>query len=105
MLGLLGIVIIVNTVLGIVLANKNDIKFDWKILLKGLVKAIVIVICILLFCVTLELVPIVLLKIGIEVPEELITTLEIVITTFTAYKKYALDCLDKFKKLLNIEAK
>lgn len=102
MLGILGIMIIINTVLGAVIANKKQ-NFNFKVLFRGVLKAIVIALCVLLFCLTLELIPVVLERIEIEVPTDLITTLEIILTTLTAYKKYALDCFDKFKTILKIE--
>ena len=102
MLGLLGIIITINTTLGIIIANKN-LNFQWDKFWKGLGKAVAITICILLFCLTLELVPVILGQVGIDIPSDLITTLEIVLTTFTAYKKYALDCFDKFKTIIGGE--
>lgn len=102
MLGILGLMIVINTVLGSILANKRN-EFDIKKFFKGIVKAITIALCILLFCVTLELVPVVLSRVNIEIPSDLITVLEIVLTTLTAYKKYAVDCFDKFKKILDVK--
>lgn len=103
MLCLTAIVIVINTILGVVIANKYS-EFSWKKLLTGTGKAIIILLCVLLFCVSLELVPIVLHRIKIEVPGDLITVIEIVITTLTAYKKYANDCFKKFKIILDIES-
>lgn len=102
MLGILGIMIAVNTMLGVVIANKTQ-KFSRKKLFKGIGKAITIVVCTMLFCLTLELVPVVLKRVDINIPTDLITVLEIVLTTLTAYKKYAIDCFDKFKKILKVE--
>lgn len=102
MLILLGIMIVINTTLGVVMANKK-VNFKWSILFKGLGKSLIIALCILLFCLTLELVPVVLTRVGIKIPADLITVLEIVLTTLTAYKKYASDCFDKFKIILNIK--
>lgn len=102
MLVLLGIVFAVNTVLGVVIANKKE-KFDLKKLLSGICKYIIITICMLAFSLTLELIPTVLGQIGINVQDELITTVEVVLIGFTAYKKYAEDCIDKFKTILDIK--
>lgn len=102
MLGLLAIVIIINTVLGVVIANKK-VQFSWTKLINGLAKSLVIVLCILLFCISLELVPIVLLRVDIQVPDDLVTVLEIILVTLTAYKKYATDCFEKFKTILKIK--
>lgn len=102
MLSILGIMIVINTVLGAIIANKTK-KFNKKKLLEGISKAFIIVLCIVLFCLTLELVPIVLKRVNINIPTDLITVLEIVLTTLTAYKKYALDCFEKFKVILKVE--
>lgn len=99
---MLGIMIIVNTTLGTFIGTKQS-KFDKEKFTKGILKAIVISFCILLFLLTLELVPIILGRVGIEIPTDLITALEVVITTLTAYKKYALDCFNKMKKILGTE--
>lgn len=102
MLMMLAIAIISNTILGAVIANRKE-EFDVRKLFQGIVKSILIAFCMLLLCVTLELLPIILNKIGIEISNDLITIMEIVSITVTAYKKYAVDCVDKFKIILNIK--
>lgn len=102
MLILLGVVMTINTILGVVLAN-TKMEFDKKKLLKGIGKAIIVLICILLFCICIELVPMVLTRVGIEVPSDLVTVLEIILVTLTAFTKYATDCFEKFKKIINKE--
>jgi hypothetical protein len=100
-MGMLAIAIIVNTVLGSLIANRKN-KFSWKKLFRGLLKSIIIALCMLAFCLTLELVPAILSRIGINVPEDIITVLEMAIMLFTAYKKYITDCIDKFKTILGV---
>lgn len=102
MLGLLAIVILINTILGVVLAN-TKLEFSWAKFWKGIGKAILILICVLSFCTCLELVPIVLARVGIEIPSDLVTVLEIILVTLTAFTKYASDCFEKFKKIINKE--
>lgn len=102
MMILLGIVIVINTVLGTLEANKKQ-EFNFKKLLNGIFKAIIITFCVLLMSLSLELLPFVLGRINIEIPSDFINVLEIILTTLTAYRKYALDCFDKFKKLLHVE--
>ena len=102
MLILLGIVVVINIILGTLIANKKK-QFNLKKLLYGVLKAIIITLCILLFCLSLELLPSVLGRVGIKIPSELVSVVEIILTTLTAYKKYATDCYDKFKILLNVE--
>ena len=102
MLILLAIVMGINTILGVVIAN-TKVEFDKKKLFKGIVKALIILICVLLFCICIELVPMVLARVGIEVPGDLVTVLEIILVTLTAFTKYATDCFDKFKMIINKE--
>lgn len=102
LMGMLAIAIIVNTTLGSLIANRKK-KFSWKKLFRGLLKSIIIALCMLAFCLTLELVPAILSRIGINVPEDIITVLEMAIMLFTAYKKYITDCIDKFKTILEIK--
>ena len=100
MLILLAIVFITNTTLGVIIASKKA-EFNLKKFLSGI--GIVIAICMLLFCVTLELIPSVLGQVGITIQDELITVVEVTLMTFTAYKKYALDCIEKFKTVLGVK--
>ena len=102
LMGMLAIAIIVNTVLGSLIANRKN-KFSWKKLFRGLLKSIIIALCMLAFCLTLELVPAILSRIGINVPEDIITVIEMAIMLFSAYKKYITDCIDKFKAILGIK--
>lgn len=102
MLILLAIVFITNTTLGVIIANKKA-EFNLKKFLGGIGKGIVIAICMLLFCVTLEIIPSVLGQVGITIQDELITVVEVTLMTFTAYKKYALDCIEKFKTILGVK--
>lgn len=102
MLMMLAIAIISNTVLGAVIANRKE-EFDVRKLFRGIIKSILIAFCMWLLCVTLELLPIILNEIGIEISNDLITIMEVVSITLTAYKKYAVDCVDKFKIILNIK--
>lgn len=95
---LLLILMLTNTILGIYTSKK---KFNLEKFLKGIGKYIVIAFCILATCTSLELLPKVLERINIAVPNDLIATLEILGVVLTAYKKYAADCLDKIKKLMN----
>jgi len=100
MMSILGISILVNTVLGTVIAKRN-LKFDKKKLKSGLIKAIVVCVSVVAFCLTLELLPYILSRVEIELPEEVITTIELLTIFLTAYVKYAKDIFEKIKLLLN----
>lgn len=99
---MLAIAITVNTVLGCVIANRTN-KFSKKKFINGICKSLIIVLCMLAFCITLELIPTILTRIGINIPDDIITVLEMAIMLFTAYKKYITDCMDKFKTILGIK--
>lgn len=90
----------INTILGVVIAN-TKVEFDKKKLLKGIGKALIVLICVLLFCICIELVPMVLARVGIEIPKDLVTVLQIILVTLTAFTKYAKDCFDKFQIIIN----
>lgn len=102
MLTLLAIVRAIDIILGVIIAN-NKLEFDFKKFLKGIGKSLVILLCVLLFCICIELVPMVLARVGIQVPEDLVSVIEIILVTLTAFTKYATDCFDKFKIIINKE--
>ena len=97
-------VIIINTVLGALLAAKND-DFSLKKLLLGILKSIVVTICLFIFCISLELLSDILLKINIQIPDNMPTVIEVIFAILTVYKKYALDCFEKFKIILGGDEK
>lgn len=102
MMILLGIAILTNTIFGVLDATKKK-EFDIKILLNGLLKAFILTLGVLLLSLSLELLPIVLARVGIEIPSGFTNTIEIVGIGFTAYKKYITDAIDKIKNLLHIK--
>lgn len=103
LLGILGILQLSNIVLGTVIGTQKT-KFNWKKLGKGILKAFLFLISFLAFCCCVEVMPTILLRIDIEIPSNLITLIEIVGVTLTAYKKYALDCYEKIKIILDVES-
>lgn len=101
LLGVLGVLHITNTVLGAVIGSQKT-KFEWKKIGKGMLKAFLFCLCFLAYCFCLEILPIILLRIEITIPNDLITFLEIVGITLTAYKKYTKDCYEKLKVILGV---
>lgn len=101
LLGVLGVLHVTNTVLGAVIGSKKS-KFSWKKIGEGMLKAFLFSLCFVAYCFCLEILPVILLRIEISVPNDLITLLEIVGITVTAFKKYASDCLDKLKIIMGI---
>lgn len=101
LLAVLGVLHITNTVLGAVKGSQES-KFEWKKIGKGMLKAFLFCLCFISYCFCLEILPVILSRIDITVPSDLITFLEIVGITLTAYKKYALDCYTKIKDIMGI---
>lgn len=103
LLAVLGALYLTNTVLGAVLGSQTT-KFEWKKVGKGTLKAFLFCLSFITYCFCLEVLPIILARIEITVPNDIITFLEIVGITLTAYRKYALDCYSKIKNILGINS-
>ncbi len=102
LLSVLGVLYCINTTLGIMLKTKGQ-KFNFIAFKNGLVKALVIAICIVGFCFCIESVPIILSRVGIVIEESVITVLEVLGIIVTAYKKYVSDCYEKVNQLFKTE--
>lgn len=101
LLVVLGVLYVVNTVLGVLLKTQGT-SFDIKIFAKGLLKALVIALVAIGFCFCVEVTPLILERVGITIAETNITLIEVFTVGITAYKKYATDCYNKIKKLFEI---
>lgn len=101
LLAILGVLYITNTVLGAVIGSQSA-KFEWKKIGKGMLKAFLFCLSFLAYCFCLEVLPLILLRINVSVPNDLIVFLEIVGIVLTAYKKYAADCYAKIQVILGI---
>ena len=101
LLAVLGVLYTTNTVLGAVIGSETT-QFEWKKIGKGMLKAFLFCLSFLAYCFCLEVLPIILTRIDVVVPSDLITFLEIVGITLTAYKKYTLDCYAKLQVILGV---
>lgn len=101
LMSLLGILILINTLLGSITAWQWG---EWvtKKFWQGLFKNILIAACLFLFFVVLEIIPSVLARTGIVIPTEIVTILEMFAMLVVSIKKYILDIYGTFKKLLNV---
>lgn len=101
LMSLLGILILINTLLGSITAWQWG---EWitKKFCQGLLKNILIAACLFLFFVVLEIIPSVLARTGIVIPTEIVTILEMFAMLVVSIKKYILDIYGTFKKLLNV---
>lgn len=89
---------LINTILGILIGTKEE-GFSIKKLLYGLIKGVIAAICIIGFCFVIEITPVILKRIDIQLPSDIVTFIEMMGITLTAYKKYSLECFEKIKKI------
>ena len=101
LMSLLGILILINTLLGSITAWQWG---EWvtKKFWQGLLKNILIAACLFLFFMVLEIIPTVLSRTGIIIPSEIVTILEVFAMLVVSIKKYVLDIYGTFKKLLSV---
>ena len=99
LMSLLGILILINTLLGSITAWQWG---EWvtKKFWQGLLKNILIAACLFLFFMVLEIIPTVLSRAGIIIPSEIVTILEVFAMLVVSIKKYVLDIYATFKRLL-----
>ena len=99
LMSLLGILILINTLLGSITAWQWG---DWvtKKFWQGLLKNILIAACLFMFFLTIEIIPTVLARTGIIIPSDIVTVLEVFAMLVVSIKKYVLDIYATFKKLL-----
>ena len=99
LMSLLGILILINTLLGSITAWQWG---EWvtKKFWQGLLKNILIAACLFMFFLTIEIIPIVLARTGIIIPSDIVTVLEVFAMLVVSIKKYVLDIYATFKKLL-----
>ena len=99
LMSLLGILILINTLLGSITAWQWG---EWvtKKFWQGLLKNILIAACLFMFFLTIEIIPTVLARTGIIIPSDIVTVLEVFAMLVLSIKKYVLDIYATFKKLL-----
>ena len=99
LMSLLGILILINTLLGSITAWQWG---EWvtKKFWQGLLKNILIAACLFMFFLTIEIIPTLLAITGIIIPSDIVTVLEVFAMLVVSIKKYVLDIYATFKKLL-----
>ena len=99
LMSLLGILILINTLLGSITAWQWG---EWvtKKFWQGLLKNILIAACLFMFFLTIEIIPTVLARTGIIIPSDIVTVLEVFAMLVVSIKKYVFDIYATFKKLL-----
>lgn len=95
----LGTLIIINTLLGSITAWQWG---EWKTkkFWQGILRNLLIAICLFMFFVVLEIIPSVLSRTGIVIPSEIVTIVEVFAMLVVSIKKYVIDIYSSFKTLL-----
>lgn len=98
---LLGGLMVTNMVLGAVMSAAVG-EFDKSRFKKSIVKALLICLAVCVYYVCLELMPILLGYVGINVPEDLVTTIEILLIVVASFTKYAKEIFNKLLTLFDV---
>lgn len=102
MCSLMGILFCLNTALGSIMAWSVG-QFDLKRFLMSIIKGILIILCGVVYCECLDVLPLLARMLNVELPANIMTFAEVVGIGYICIRKYAMECLDKFKTILNIE--
>lgn len=97
----LGSLMILNIILGGVMANEAG-TFDKATFWRGVKKAILVFLVMVVFSLILEVTPIILARIEMQIPADLPTYMEVIAIVIVSYVKYAKGIVDKLKTLLGL---
>lgn len=98
---LLGLVMVMNIILGSVLAGLKR-EWNFKTFITGVIKAFLVGLVIVGFGYTLQAMEIVLAEADITVPDGMINLIEIIGVILVAFKKYAKGVWDKLLVILDV---
>lgn len=102
MCSIMATLICLNMALGAIMACGGG-TFDSKRFLLSVAKGFLIVLCGIVYCECLDVLPLLARMLDIELPTDMMTFAEVVGIGYVCIRKYAMECLDKFKTILNIE--
>ena len=102
LISILGLLIFINTLLGSINAW-NFGEWKTKKFLSGILKNVLIALCMALFFVVLELLPVALARAGIIIPSEVVTIIEVFGMLVVAILKYIKDIYSGFLDILGIK--
>ena len=98
---ILGSLIVINTMLGTITAWTFG-EWSTKKFFTGLLKNLLIALCMALFFIVIEVLPVALKRAGIIIPTEVITVIEVFGMVAVAIIKYIKDIYSSFIKILGI---
>lgn len=98
---LLGGLMITNMILGAVMSATIG-EFDKARFGRSIIKALLILFAVCIYYACLELMPILMQYVGIDIPEDLITTIEILFIIVASFTKYAKEIFSKLLTLFDV---
>lgn len=98
----MAILICLNMALGAIMAWGEG-AFNLDRFLLSIAKGLLIVLCGIVYCECMDVLPLLARMLGIELPADVMTFAEVVGIGYVCIRKYAKECLEKFKVLLNID--
>lgn len=98
---ILGALIVINTMLGTITAWTFG-EWSTKKFFTGVLKNLLIALCMALFFIVIEVLPVALKRAGIIIPTEVITVIEVFGMVAVAIIKYIKDIYSSFIKILGI---
>ena len=98
---LLGGLMLTNMILGAVMSATVG-EFDKARFGRSIIKALLILLSVCVYYACLELMPILLTYVGIDVPEDLITTIEVLLIIAASFTKYAKEIFNKLLTLFDV---
>lgn len=98
---LLGGLMLTNMILGAIMSATIG-EFDKSRFFRSLVKALLIVLSVCVYYCCLELMPMLLTKVGIDVPSDLVTTIEVLLIVVASFTKYAREIFQKLLTLFDV---
>ena len=98
---LLGGLMLTNMILGGVMSATIG-EFDKARFGRSVIKALLILFAVCVYYACLELMPILMTYVGIEIPEDLVTTVEILLIVVASFTKYAKEIFSKLLTLFDV---
>lgn len=98
---LLGGLMLTNMILGGIMSATVG-EFDKARFGRSIIKALLILFAVCVYYACLELMPILMAYVGIEIPEGLVTTIEILLIIVAAFTKYAKEIFSKLLTLFDV---
>lgn len=98
---LLGGLMLTNMILGAIMSATIG-EFDKERFLRSVVKALLIVLSVCVYYCCLELMPMLLTEVGIDIPADLVTTIEVLLIVVASFTKYAREIFQKLLTLFDV---